>query len=219
MVTRLILTACFLFIVVFSYSQEEQEILRKALLSYEKELPKLEKQAFKELRELDKNHRNTKNSEFKNYHFIIIPMFELKDGYIDYHYGDSFVKYLDFGKMLTNFDAYVFKDSVYVGSLHLSDFDNSYFSVNDTNKFNKPAFIGHLDLVSQIQKFKADMGFYPGCRTFMCFIKEEKLYVGRWAKQLPTLDYIIPAEEFIKINPSFIKELQSDPNTGINRHH
>lgn len=219
MVTRLILTACFLFIVFFSYSQEEQEILRKAIISYEKELPKLEKQAFKELRELDKYYINTKNSEFKNYHFIIIPMFELKEGYIHYHNGESFAKYLDFGKMLTNLDAYVFKDSVYVGYLHLSDFDNSYSSVRDTNKFNKPAFIGHLELVSQIQKFKADMEFYPGCRTFMCFIKEEKLYIGRWAKQSTTLDYILPAEEFIKTNPFFIKELQSDPTTGINRHH
>ncbi len=219
MLTRLILIINFLFIILVTYSQEEQEILSKAVQSYQKELPKLERQAFKELKKLDKSDRNIKNSEFKKDHFIIIPMFELKDDYIHYKIDNSFAKYIDFDKMLANFDVYILKDTIYKGSLHLSDFDNSYFSIKDTNRYNKPSFIDHSNLAIQILEFKPDMVFYPESRAFICFIKGDKLYMGRWAKQLQTFDYILPANEFIEKNPSFIEELQQDPNTGINRHH
>ena len=218
MLTRIILILDFLFVVLVSYSQEEQEILSKAIRTYQKELPELERQSFKELRKLDKSNRNINNCEFKNYNFLIIPMFELKDEYIQYNNEDSFIKYLDFNKMLADFEVYVFKDSIYNGSLHLSEFDNSYFSVKDTNQYNKPSFIDHFNLANQILQFNPDMVFYPESRTFICFIKEKTLYFGRWAKQLRTLEYILPEKAFIEKNPSIIKELQQDPNTGINRH-
>jgi hypothetical protein len=210
--TRLILTTFLLFIAVFSYSQQEEEILSKALQSYKKELPELERQAFKELRKLDKSDRKPKNCEFKNYHFIIIPMFKLKEAFVHYHIGDTdtFAKYIDFWKMYNDFEAFVFKDTIYKGSLHFSDFDNSYFSASDTNKHNKPSFNVYLNLTIQILKFKPDVVFYPECRIFMCFIKEGRLYIGRWSEQLRPLDYILPAEEFIKTNPSFIRDLKDN---------
>jgi hypothetical protein len=213
--TRILLVICFVFISMFSFSQQEQEILTKALCSYKMELPKLEKQALKELKKLDKDQSNNKNFGFVNYQFIIIPMFKLKEDYIHYQNGDTFAKYIDFEKMHNDFEVFVFKDTIYKGSLHLSDYDNSYFSVCDTNKYNISAFKGHSNLVSQILKFKPDMVFYPDCPQFPCFIKEGKLYIGSGPKQLQTLDSILSFDEFVNKTPSFIKELQSYKNPGL----
>lgn len=212
---RLILIVSLSFIVNTLYSQKEQEILNQAFQNYRKELPKLEKQAFKELRKFDKSDRKPRNSEFKNYHFIIIPMFKLKEEYVQYHISDTFANYIDFRKIHFDFEAFVFKDSIYKGSLHFSDFDNSYFSVNDTNKYNKPVFKEHLILVRQIINFQPDMIFYPECPIFLCFIKEGRLYIGKGGKQLQTLESILPVDEFVKKNPSFIKELHDNKNPGL----
>jgi hypothetical protein len=217
---RLMLTIIFLFIGVLSYSQQEQEILINALQNYKEELPMLEKRAFKELKKLNKNNERLSKEEFKKLHFIIIPMFKLKETYMQYHIGDSntLANIIDFIKIHDDFEAFVFKDSIYKGSLHFSDYDNSYFSVKDTNKYNKPAFKGQLNLVSQIMSFNPDMVFYPDCPVFLCFIKEGKLYIGKGAKQLQTLDYILPFDEFIKKNPTFIKELQENKNPKLNHY-
>jgi hypothetical protein len=218
---RLILTTCFLFIVIFSYSQQEQKILSKTLQSYKKELPKLERQAFKELRKLDKSDRKPKNNEFNNYHFIIIPMFTLKKEFVLYNDSDVFAKYLDFIKMHDDFEAFIFKDTIYAGSLHFSDYDNSYFSVNDTNKYNRPAFEGHLNLAKQIMNFKPDMVFYSDIfAKFLCFIKNNKLYIREQDKNNGNCKWensgnILLSNEFARKNPDFIKEVKFIANPAF----
>ena len=213
--TRFILTFGFLFIVAFSYSQQEQEILIKALQSYKKELPKLEKQAFKELRKLDKTRVKPKNSEFGNYNFIIIPILKLKEDFAQYHDGELLTKYIDFGKMWYHFNAFVFKDTVCIGSLFWGDIGNNFSSSIDTNYYNKPRFISYFNFVRQVMKFKPDMVFYPDCSMFLCFLKGGKLYIGKGANKIQTMEDILPADEFIKKNPSFIKELHDNKNPGM----
>jgi hypothetical protein len=215
---RLIFIICLSFIVNILQSQTEKEILSKALESYTKELPKLEKQAFKELRELDKSKVRPKNSEFSDYHFFIIPMYKLEEEYIQYQLGDSFAKYIDFSKMHNDFEAFIFKDTVYEGSLHFSDFDNSYFSVNDTNKYNKPAFEGQLNLIKQIENFEPDMVFYPDCPMFLFLIKKGKLYIGKEKKQMQPLDSILPFDEFIKENTLFIEHLKNNKYPELHKY-
>lgn len=212
---RLILLFSLSFIINTRNSQNEQVILNQAFQNYRKELPKLEKQAFKELRKLDKSKLKIKSSEFNKYHFIIIPMFKLKVEFDKYHIGDNFVNYIDFGKLHNDFETFVFKDTIFKGSLHFSDFDKSYFSINDTNNYNKTSFNGQYSLVRQIISFKPDMVFYPDCTMFLCFIKEGRLYIGKSEKQLQKLESILPVDEFIKNNPSFIKELQDNKNLEL----
>ncbi len=71
--SRLIITCILFNISIISYSQQEQEILSKALQSYNKSLPKLEHQALKILKKLDSSKETVKQSELKKYHLIIIP--------------------------------------------------------------------------------------------------------------------------------------------------
>ncbi len=215
--TKLMLTIIFLFNCVLSFSQSEQEILINALHSYKKELPILEKRVFKELKKLDKINGKLSKKELKSFHFIIIPMFKLKENYMQYHIGDTntLANLIDFTKIHDDFEALVFKDSIYQGSLHFSNYDNSYFSVNDTNKYNEPTFKGQSNLAHQIMRFNPDIVFYPDSPVFLCFIKEGKLYIGKGARQLQILDYILPFEKFIEKDPTFIKELQENKNPKL----
>jgi hypothetical protein len=213
--SRLILTIIFLFIAVFAFSQQEQEILSIALQSFKKELPNLENQAFKELRKLDKTRVKPRNSEFDNYNFIIIPIFKLKEDFVHYHAGELFVKYIDFRKMWNHFDAFVFKDTICMGSLLFGDIGDSFSSSIDTNYFNLRRFNNYFNFVRQIKKFKPDLVFYPDCSIALCFIKGEKLYIGKWPNEIQTSGDILPFDDFIKKNPSFIKELQSNKNPEL----
>jgi len=212
---RLMMIIGLSFIINALYSQKEQEILNQALQSYRKELPKLENQAFKELLKLDKSKGNPGIHKFNDYCFVIIPMFKLQEKYVQYHIGDTFANYIDFQKARNDFEAFIFKDTIFIGSLHFSDYDNSCFLVNDVNRYNKLAFNGQYNLAKQIINFKPDIVFYPECPMFLCFLKEGKLYIGRGVNQLQTLDYILPVDEFIKKNPSFIKELKDNRNIGL----
>ena len=202
---RLKLIIALLFIVNTLYSQCEQEILTNALQSYNKELPKLEKRAFNELKKLDRTA-----IEFSDYHFIIIPMFRLKNDYVQYKVGETFANYIDFQKMHDDFTAFVFKDTIYKGSLHFSNCDNSFFSVTHLNEYNMRAYTREINLAKQIINFKPDMIFYPCCNSFLCYIKEGKLYIGTVEVQMQALDCILPFSEFFNKNPSFIKTLEDD---------
>lgn len=210
--SRFILT-CFIFnISILIYAQQENEILRKAVQSYNKELPKLENQAFRILRKLDKSSQKVNKSEFRKYQFLIIPMFKLKDSFVQYDINDTntFTNYMDFSKIHYDFDVLVYKDSIYKGFLHFSNYNKFYFSVNDTNKYNKPAFIGTFYFGKQILKIKPDLILYPESRMFICFIKEGKFYIGKWTNKLIDYDNFLTVEEYIKKNNSFITELQID---------
>lgn len=204
-------------VVAFSYSQEEQQILSNSLQNYKNELPKLQKAAFKELKRLDKDY-NKHSSEYNNYRYVIIPTFKLKAEFVQYHVGDLFVKYIDFKEMWYSYEAFIFKDTTYTGYLYFDKYGSFYFSINDTSKYNHPAFKDQCNLAKQIMSFKPDMVFYPDCPMFLCFIKEGKLYIGKGVKQQQPLESILPAEEFIKKNPSFIKELQDNKNPALKRY-
>ena len=213
-ISRLILTCILTNICIISYSQE-YKILSKTLQSYKNELPKLEHQAFKILKKLDSSKETVKQSEIKKYHFIIIPMFKLKEDYIQYHFGDkgTFVKYIDFGKMHIQFDAFVFKDSIYKGLLHINYKQHGcyYDSVRDTNKYAKNcSFIGNKKLAYQIKDFNPDLVFFPECTKYICFIKWENFFIGEGKIQLQTLDYILPFEEFVIKYPSFISGIKGN---------
>ncbi len=217
--SRLILT-CFLFnIGIISYSQQEQEILSKAVQSFNNELPKLETFAFKALWIKDKRNIKLKKSEYKNYHLIIIPKYKLKDTYTQCHNSDTdiFVKYIDFTKMHKDFEVYVFKDSIFIGILNFytqkskhRDLLGGYFSVNDTNKYNLQSFNAYKRFAYQIKDFKPDLVFYPECFGYLCFIKEGKFYMGEEGTiQLQTSDNILPFEEFVKRYPLFINVIKT----------
>ncbi|WP_304064864.1 hypothetical protein [Pedobacter glucosidilyticus] len=190
-----------------SYSQTEKEILESALKNYRNILPDLEKRAFKLIQKLDKEKREPKNREFNRYSFIIIPMFELKKNHINYEEGDFFAKNIDFDKLYDDFTAFVFKDTIFCGSLHMSSYDNSYFSVDKLNAYNTSAFIALSNLVRQIIKFNPDLVFYPQSPLFISFIKDGQLYVGTGKKQMKPVDKIILIDDVIKLDNLFIKEL------------
>ncbi|QEK50833.1 hypothetical protein FYC62_03460 [Pedobacter aquae] len=204
---RLILLASLLSIVNTVYSQTEKEILESAIKNYRSILPTLEKRALKLLQKLDKEKRKLKKREFDRYNFIIIPMFKLKKAYINYEEGDIFAKNIDFYKFYDDFTAFVFKDTVFCGSLHMSNYDNSYFSLNKLNANNTSAFMAQSNLVKQIIKFNPTLVFYTQSPLFISFIKDDKLYMGTGKKQMKPVDNIILIDDVIKQDKSFIKDL------------
>jgi len=210
---RIKLTICLSFICLLSYSQTEQEILTNVLCRYKTELPGLEKQALKELKKVDKHQSRYKESN--KYKLIFLPIFRLKNEYINYQNHEDFVKYIDFDNMYDDFTILVFLDDIYKGSMHLSDYDKAYFSVNDTNKYNKTVFLDDLNFARQIREFNADMVFYPCSYRFICLIKEGNLYIAGHEKQFSPLNFILPIDEFVKESPTFIKDLESDPCLGL----
>jgi len=192
--------------------------LTKALCSYKMELPKLEKWALKEVNKLNKTHNSFKNSGSRNYHFIIIPTFILKENYINFRPGESFSKYINFEQMHSTFDVFVFKDSTYEGVLYLSDINKVYFSVHDTTKYNASVFNSYSQLANQILKFNPEMVFYPDNSLFICFIKKGKLFIGYTPKQLRMLNFILPFDEFENKFPSFLKELEANKNLTLKKY-
>ncbi len=223
--SRFILTFILFNIGIIAYSQQEQEILCKALQSFNNELPELETVVFKALWKKDKTLPKFKKSEFKNYHLIIIPRFKLKDTFTQWHNSDTdiFVKYIDFTKMNKDFNVYVFKDSIFIGFLYINtqkykhrDLISGYFSVNDINKYNLQSFNAYKRFADKIKNFGPDLAFYPECIDYICFIKEGKFFIGGLINNWLNLDYILPFEEFVKKYPFFINVIQRDPIINVN---
>lgn len=160
------------------------------------ELPGFEKQALKELKKLDKHQSRYKESN--KYKLIFLTIFRLKNEYINYQNHENFVKYIDFENMYDDFTILIFVDDIYKGSMHLSDYDKSYFSVNDTNKYNKTVFLDDLNFARQIREFNADMVFYPCSIRLICLIKDGNLYIAGHEKQFSPLNFILPVDEFVR---------------------
>ena len=146
-------------------------------------------------------------------------MFKLKDTYTQCNNSDTdiFVKYIDFTKMHKDFNVYLFIDSLFIGSLYINtqkskhrDFLSSYFSINDTNKFNLPSFNTYRKFADQIKDFNPDLVFFPECFRYLCFIKEGKLFIGEETKQWLYFDYILPFAEFVIKYPSFISGIKGN---------
>ncbi len=211
---RLILIIGLLGIVSNLYSQTERVILEPALESYKIILPKLEKHAFNTLRKL----YNIKDKNLKNYHFIIIPMYKLRDDYINYRQGDTFAEKIDFYSIYDYFEAFVFKDTSYFGSINFSKKHASGLSTNDTCRYNISAFIANASLAKQILSFKPDMVFYPQWALYISFIKDGKLYVGIGENRMQPVESIIPFDDFIKYRPSFIQDLDDLKQPDIKRY-
>ena len=186
--------SCTLFCCLCSFAQNDQIMLKEVLNSFNQEVPKLERRFHMKIFE------GISNSEFKNYHFIIIPMFTLKVNYMDYTVGENFIKYIDFSKMLDDFIALVLKDTVYDGILHTSDCDNSYI----------PAYQGHHQFAKQILNFEPDMVFYADCTEYIFLIKGDKLFVGKETKQFQTLEFILSFNDFVKKYPLFVCDIQNN---------
>lgn len=217
---RLIFTTLFLFICVFSFSQQESELLNKAVAGFKKELPKLEKQAFKELRKLDRTGPIYKIKEFKNYSFLIIPTFKLKEDFDKYATGEPLAKYIDFKKMWYHFEVIVSKNSELIGTLLIGDIGNSFTSifVDSINSLSNRTK-NYTNSIKQIINFKPDMVFYPDCSGYLCFIKGDKFYIGNGSNKIQSSEDILPEDEFIKKNISFIRDLQLNKNLELKHYY
>ena len=174
------------------HAQEQQEIFRNALQSYQKELPNLQKTIFKKLCKLNKQS-NLHRRDIKKYQIIVIPMFKLNANFALYKEGEILARYIDFKKMWKNYDGYIFKDSSYIGYLRI-DGKWSFFDL----RIDK-------DLAKQIRDFKPDMVFYPDCAQLLCCIKDGRFYISEmlYASNCAFL----PEDEFVKKYPSRLEGL------------
>ena len=146
-------------------SQIDSTFYRTIISQYNKELPKLQKAAFRRFRKLN-SHENIKIQDFEKYQIIIVPSFKL-----DLRLRTdqrSIIYYTDFKSMWFNYDCYIFKDDKYLGSLFY------WICRKSLSSFSKEV---SWTLAHHLKNSKADLLFHPDNSSYICGLKDGELYI------------------------------------------
>jgi len=152
-------------------------------------------------RSLLKKENKPSIKDFKNYQFLFIPTYHLDNRYFQQDNETSIIKYIDFNKICYDYDAFIFRDSLYKGLMNLSNFQKPFLIPVEQLIFRENI------VAYQISIFNPDIVFYPESGSFLFFIKDLHLFAARVIKMDQVIEDVKPIEEYYKDFLSFKEEL------------